>query len=117
MMGVFHNQVASHALYASCRFLMVIEDGYKHNPYVSHRQHMHTYMMSLWVQQHACMPQGRACDVWLLLFVCLCSQHNRTHAASVLQALHVVLIRGRLAPGYADDLTLLGCYITAVSTT
>ncbi|MEW5314060.1 MAG: hypothetical protein WDW38_005584 [Sanguina aurantia] len=42
------------------------------------------------------------------------SYHNKRHAASVLQSLHVLLTRGELVPHYADPATLLGCYIAAV---
>ena len=40
--------------------------------------------------------------------------HSRTHAADVLQTLHVLLHRGGLVPGYADPLTLMACYLTAI---
>ena len=40
--------------------------------------------------------------------------HNRTHAADVLQTLHVLLHRGGLVPGYADPITLLACYLAAI---
>lgn len=42
--------------------------------------------------------------------------HNATHAADVLQSLHVLLARGGLRQaGYADSSTLMACYIAAVS--
>lgn len=41
--------------------------------------------------------------------------HSRTHAADVLQTLHVILTQGGLTPGYADPLTHLACYLAAVS--
>jgi hypothetical protein len=40
--------------------------------------------------------------------------HNSTHAADVLQTMHVLLTRGGLVPGYADQLTLLGSYMAAI---
>jgi hypothetical protein len=40
--------------------------------------------------------------------------HNATHAADVLQTTHVLLHQGGLIGGYADPLTLLGCYLAAV---
>ena len=40
--------------------------------------------------------------------------HNRTHAADVLQTMHVILHRGGLVPGYADPITLLACYLAAI---
>lgn len=40
--------------------------------------------------------------------------HNSRHAADVLQTLHMILTSGGLMPGYADQLTLLGCYLAAV---
>jgi hypothetical protein len=40
--------------------------------------------------------------------------HNATHAADVLQTLHMLLHRGGLVPGYADQLTVMACYVAAV---
>jgi hypothetical protein len=40
--------------------------------------------------------------------------HNRRHAADVVQGMHILLHRGGLMPGYADQLTALGCYLAAV---
>ena len=40
--------------------------------------------------------------------------HNSTHAADVLQTLHVLLHRGGLVPGYADPMSLLACYVAAI---
>lgn len=40
--------------------------------------------------------------------------HNATHAADVLQTLHVILHRGGLVPHYADPLLLLAAYLAAV---
>ena len=40
--------------------------------------------------------------------------HNCTHAADVLQTMHVLLHRGGLVPGYADPLSLLACYLAAI---
>lgn len=39
--------------------------------------------------------------------------HNRKHAADVLQSMHLILHQGGLLPGYADELTLLACYLAA----
>lgn len=46
--------------------------------------------------------------------------HNRLHAADVLQSTHLILHEGGMmatssSPGYVDDLTLLACYLAAVS--
>ncbi len=41
--------------------------------------------------------------------------HNATHAADVLQTLHVVLHSSGMVGTYADPLTLLACYLAAVS--
>lgn len=41
--------------------------------------------------------------------------HNRTHAADVLQTMHMLLRRGGLTPGYADPLTQVACLLAAVS--
>ncbi|GIL62519.1 hypothetical protein Vafri_16725 [Volvox africanus] len=40
--------------------------------------------------------------------------HSKTHAADVLQTLHVIIHRGGLAPGYVDPLTLMACYLAAL---
>ncbi len=57
-----------------------------------------------------CLPNA-------LCLPCLCLlQHNRRHAADVLRTLHVLLVRGGLAPGYADSDTMVACYLAAVST-
>lgn len=40
--------------------------------------------------------------------------HNRAHAADVLQTMHVLLHHGGLAPGYADPMGVLSCYLAAV---
>ena len=40
--------------------------------------------------------------------------HNNVHASDVLQTLHMVLTWGGLVPHYADPLTQLACYISAV---
>lgn len=40
--------------------------------------------------------------------------HNSTHAADVLQTMHVLLHRGGLVPGYADPMTLMACYLAAI---
>ncbi len=40
--------------------------------------------------------------------------HNARHAADVLQTFHVILCRGGLAPGYADQHVVLSCYVAAV---
>ncbi|GLI71323.1 hypothetical protein VaNZ11_016483 [Volvox africanus] len=40
--------------------------------------------------------------------------HSKTHAADVLQTLHVIIHRGGLAPGYVDTLTLMACYLAAL---
>lgn len=44
--------------------------------------------------------------------------HSRLHAADVLQSLHVTLHNGGMVgpESYADDLTLMTCYLAAVST-
>lgn len=39
--------------------------------------------------------------------------HNATHAADVLQSMHVLLHRGGLAGGYTNPLELLACYLAA----
>ncbi len=45
-----------------------------------------------------------------------CPQHNKTHAADVLQTLHVLLLQGGLVgSGYCDPLTHLACLLAAVS--
>ena len=42
--------------------------------------------------------------------------HNRIHAADVLQSLNVLLCRGGLMQsGYCDEVALLACYLSAVS--
>lgn len=43
--------------------------------------------------------------------------HNRRHAADVLQSTHLILHEGGMmgSPGYVDDVTLLACYVAAVS--
>ncbi len=41
--------------------------------------------------------------------------HNARHAADVLQSFHAIIHQGGLAPGYVDQLTMLGCYLAAVS--
>ncbi len=41
-------------------------------------------------------------------------QHNKIHAADVLQTFHVLICRGGLTPGYVDPLTHLACYIAAI---
>ena len=42
--------------------------------------------------------------------------HNRNHAADVLQSLHVLVARGGLREKeYCDDVSLLACYLSAVS--
>lgn len=43
--------------------------------------------------------------------------HSRLHAADVLQSLHVTLHNGGMVgpESYADDLTLMTCYLAAVS--
>lgn len=43
--------------------------------------------------------------------------HSRMHAADVLQSLHVTLHNGGMVgpTSYADDLTLMTCYLAAVS--
>lgn len=46
--------------------------------------------------------------------------HNRKHAADVLQSMHKILHEGGMMAtsthtGYVDDLTLLACYLAAVS--
>ncbi len=38
---------------------------------------------------------------------------NRTHAADVLQTMHVLVAKSGLAPHYVDQLTLMGCYLAA----
>ncbi|KAG2443397.1 hypothetical protein HXX76_001757 [Chlamydomonas incerta] len=40
--------------------------------------------------------------------------HSKTHAADVLQSLHVLIHRGGLAPGYVDPLSLMACYLAAI---
>ncbi len=53
--------------------------------------------------------------------VCMCPlscrsnpYHNSRHAADVLQTFHMILHRGGLMPGYADQLTVMACYLAAV---
>ena len=41
--------------------------------------------------------------------------HNATHAADVLQSLHVVLHRGQLVQHYTDPVGLMAAYLAAVS--
>jgi hypothetical protein len=42
--------------------------------------------------------------------------HNRIHASDVLQSLHVLVARGGLRDKeYCDDVSLLACYLSAVS--
>ncbi|KAL6745688.1 hypothetical protein V8C86DRAFT_3150849 [Haematococcus lacustris] len=45
---------------------------------------------------------------------CANAYHNRSHAADVVQTLHMLLTQGGLAPGYADPLTRLAAYLAAV---
>ncbi|GFH21958.1 phosphodiesterase [Haematococcus lacustris] len=45
---------------------------------------------------------------------CANPYHNRSHAADVVQTMHMVLTRGGLMPGYADRLTQLAAYLAAV---
>ncbi|GFH24218.1 phosphodiesterase [Haematococcus lacustris] len=45
---------------------------------------------------------------------CSNAYHNRSHAADVVQTLHMLLTQGGLAPGYADPLTQLAAYLAAV---
>ncbi|GFH30211.1 phosphodiesterase, partial [Haematococcus lacustris] len=45
---------------------------------------------------------------------CANAYHNRSHAADVVQTLHLLLTQGGLAPGYADPLTRLAAYLAAV---
>jgi hypothetical protein len=40
--------------------------------------------------------------------------HNATHAADVLQTLHIILHRSGMLPHYADPLALLACYLAAI---
>lgn len=40
--------------------------------------------------------------------------HCATHAADVLQTLHVILHRGGFVPGYACPESLLSCYLSAI---
>jgi len=40
--------------------------------------------------------------------------HNKTHAADVLQSVHVLLTRGGVAPHYATPFTQMCCYLAAV---
>jgi hypothetical protein len=40
--------------------------------------------------------------------------HNATHAADVLQTLHVMMHRGGLVPGYVDPLTMMAAYVAAI---
>ena len=44
-----------------------------------------------------------------------CRYHNAMHAADVLQSFHVIIHRGGLMPAYVDPLTLMACYMAAVS--
>lgn len=41
--------------------------------------------------------------------------HNKTHAADVLQTMHVILTRGGLLPGYGDSFTHLACILAAAA--
>ena len=41
-------------------------------------------------------------------------QHNKLHAASVLQLMHCILTKGGLVPSYADPLIQMACYLAAI---
>lgn len=120
------------------RFLRAVEDGYRPNPYHSKASctcslrilisRLCMQLMGVMLQlptslrlllapvrttrvHMACAESATPslCSCWLLAL----PPHMQTHAADVVQTMHMIVMHGGMAPLYTDQTTLLACYMAA----